>query len=57
MEHIFFEAQLCSEIHIFIEISIFRKTDHPGLATGLSGVTFGSLWNEFSVAVAALTSC
>ena len=35
MEHIFFEAQLCSEILIFKEKSNFWKTDHPGLGTSL----------------------
>ena len=29
MEHIFFEAQLCSEILIFKEKSNFGYTDHP----------------------------
>ena len=29
MEHIFFEAQLCSEISVFKEKSNFGYTDHP----------------------------
>ena len=29
MEHIFFEAQLCSEILMFKEKSNFGYTDHP----------------------------
>ena len=35
MEHIFFEAQLCSEILILKEKSNFGYTDHPGLGTSL----------------------
>ena len=35
MEHIFFEAQFCSEILIFTEKSDLGKTDHPGLGTAV----------------------
>ena len=44
MEHICFEAQLCSEILIFREKSNFGYADHPEISPSLNRVSSGGAW-------------